>query len=240
MQRRRGGRERRWSRGRRRGCIRSPAGRSASAARRPRRLLPALAAGRRSAWRMAVLFGAHLRALAPTRRRFGRGGSSPLVFLHSVGEALCRAKRMIRYVGRCLGLAVWTASSERRMCLVPVHEGQRRVGRSRLLTAPPLSPAGGRRVQSSVCGRRAQVLAGRTRRPGVAVAEGSGSSERRRRRVVAAVAARATCIDGLLTGGNEACPSAIHPYLIEIELCGHLWWGRPLSSAKSRRARELM
>ena len=84
------------------------------------------------------------------------------------------------------------------------------------------------------------MLAGRTRRPGVAVAEGSGSSERRRRRVVAAVAARATCIDGLLTGGNEACPSAIHPYLIEIELCGHLWWGRPLSSAKSRRARELM
>ena len=93
MQRRRGGRERRWSRGRRRGCIRSPAGRSASAARRPRRLLPALAAGRRSAWRMAGLFGAHLRALAPTRRRFGRGGSTPLVFLHSVGEALCRAKR---------------------------------------------------------------------------------------------------------------------------------------------------
>ena len=72
---------------------------------------------------------------------------------------------------------------------------------SRLLTAPPWSPAGGRRVQSSVCGRRAQGLAGRTRRPGVAVAEGSGSSERRRRRVVAAVAARATCIDGLLRGG---------------------------------------
>ena len=111
-----------------------------------------------------------------------------------------------RCVGRGLGLAVWTASSESRMCLVPVHEGQRRVGRSRLLTAPPLSPAGGRRVQSSVCGRRAQVLAGRTRRPGVAVAEGSGSSERRRRRVVAAVAARATCIDGLLTGGR--LPSA--------------------------------
>ena len=44
------------------------------------------------------------------------------------------------------------------------------------------------------------MLAGRTRRPGVAIAEGSGSSERRRRRVVAAVAARATCIDGLLTG----------------------------------------
>ena len=65
---------------------------------------------------------------------------------------------------------------------------------SRLLTAPPWSPAGGRRVQSSVCGRRAQGLAGRTRRPGVAVAEGSGSSERRRRRVVAAVAARATCM----------------------------------------------
>ena len=147
---------------------------------------------------------------------------------------------MIRCVGRCLGLAVWTASSESRMCLVPVHEGQTRVGKSRLLTAPPWSPAGGRRVQSSVCGRRAQGLAGRTRRPGVAVAEGSGSSERRRRRVVAAVAARATCIDGLLTGGNEACPSAIHPYLIEIELCGHLWWGRPLSSAKSRRARELI
>ena len=108
---------------------------------------------------------------------------------------------MIRCVGRCLGLAVWTASSESRMCLVPVHEGQRRVGKSRLLTAPPWSPAGGRRVQSSVCGRRAQGLAGRTRRPGVAVAEGSGSSERRRRRVVAAVAARATCIDGLLRGG---------------------------------------
>ena len=49
-----------------------------------------LGGGRRG---MAVLFGAHLRALAPTRRRFGRGGSSPLVFLHSVGEALCRAKR---------------------------------------------------------------------------------------------------------------------------------------------------
>ena len=65
---------------------------------------------------------------------------------------------------------------------------------SRLLTAPPWSPAGGRRVQSSVCGRRAQGLAGRTRRPGVAIAEGSGSSERRRRRVVAAVAARATCM----------------------------------------------
>ena len=93
MQRRRGGRERRRSRRRRRGCNRSPAGQSASAARRPRRLLPALAAGRRSAWRMAGLFGAHLRALAPTRRRFGRGGSSPLVFLHSVGEALCRAQR---------------------------------------------------------------------------------------------------------------------------------------------------
>ena len=168
MQRRRGGRERRWSRGQRRGCIRSPAGRSASAARRPRRLLPALAAGRRSAWRMAGLFGAHLRALAPTRRRFGRGGFSPLVFLHSVGEALCRAKRgpwgrgqwgdghrgaMIRYVGRCLGLAVWTASSESRMCSVPVHEGQRRVGRSRLLTAPPLSPAGGR-PPSAVIGMR--------------------------------------------------------------------------------------
>jgi len=107
---------------------------------------------------------------------------------------------MIRCVGRCLGLAVWTASSESRMCLVPVHERQRRVGKSRLLTAPPWSPAGGHRVQSSVCGRRAQGLAGRTRRPGVVVAEGSGSSERRRRRVVAAVAARATCIDGLLTG----------------------------------------
>ena len=42
---------------------------------------------------VAGRFGAHLRALAPTRRRFGRGGSSPLVFLHFVGEALCRAKR---------------------------------------------------------------------------------------------------------------------------------------------------
>ena len=52
------------------------------------------------------------------------------------------------------------------------------------------------------------MLAGWTRRPGVAIAEGSGSSERRRRRVVAAVAVRATCIDGLLTryggGANEA------------------------------------
>ena len=150
MQRRCGGRERRWSRGRRLGCIRSPAGRSASAARRPRRLLPALAAGRRSAWRMAGRFGAHLRALAPTRRRFGRGGSSPLVFLHSVGEALCRAQRGPWGRGQwgdghrggndpmcgqvCLGLAVWTASSESRMCLVPVHDGQRRVGRSRLLS----------------------------------------------------------------------------------------------------------
>ena len=95
---------------------------------------------------------------------------------------------------------------------------------SRLLTAPPWSPAGGRRVQSSVCGRRAQGLAGRTRRPGAAVAEGSGSSERRQRLVVAAVAARATCIDGLLTGrggANETlAPSAIHPYWA----CGHLWW----------------
>ena len=35
---------------------------------------------------------------------------------------------------------------------------------------------------SSVCGRRAKVLAGWTRRPGVAIAEGSSSSERRRRR----------------------------------------------------------
>ena len=134
---------------------------------------------------------------------------------------------MIRCVGRCLGLAVWTASSESRMCLVPVHEGQRRVGRSRLLTAPPLSPAGGRRVQSSVCGRRAQGLAGRTRRPGVAVAEGSGSSERRRRRVVAAVAARATCIDGLLTGrgANEAlCGNPVGNPSVHIELSGHLWW----------------
>ena len=67
------------------------------------------------------------------------------------------------------------------------------------------------------------MLAGRTRRPGVAVAEGSGSSERRRRRVVAAVAARATCIDGLLTGGgaNEALARR---QSIRIELCGHLWW----------------
>ena len=141
---------------------------------------------------------------------------------------------MIRCVGRCLGLAVWTASSESRMCLVPVHDGQRRVGRSRLLTAPPLSPAGGRRVQSSVCGRRAQGLAGRTRRPGVAVAEGSGSSERRRRRVVAAVAARATCIDGLLTGRGGANETLARRQSIRVELCGHLWWwGRPLSSAKS-------
>ena len=83
---------------------------------------------------------------------------------------------------------------------VAARRGRRRepveepVEQSRLLTAPPWSPAGGRRVQSSVCGRRAQGLAGRTRRPGVAVAEGSGSSERRRRRVVAAVAARATCM----------------------------------------------
>ena len=80
--------------------------------------------------------GAHLRALAPMRRRFGRGGSSPLVFLHSVGEALCRAQRGPWGRGQwgdgrrggndpmcgqvCLGLAVWTASSESRMCLVPV------------------------------------------------------------------------------------------------------------------------
>ena len=83
---------------------------------------------------------------------------------------------------------------------VAARRGRRRepveepVEQSRLLTAPPWSPAGGRRVQSSVCGRRAQGLAGRTRRPGVAIAEGSGSSERRRRRVVAAVAARATCM----------------------------------------------
>ena len=131
---------------------------------------------------------------------------------------------MIRCVGRCLGLAVWTASSESRMCLVPVHERQRRVGKSRLLTAPPWSPAGGHRVQSSVCGRRAQGLAGRTRRPGVAVAEGSGSSERRRRRVVAAVAARATCIDGLLRGGgaNETLARRqIHPLASIVRMSWH-------------------
>ena len=87
--------------------------------------------------------------------------------------------------------------------------------------------------------RRAQVLAGRTRRPGVAVAEGSGSSERRRRRVVAAVAARATCIDGLLREGGAPMRLA-RRQSIRIELCWHLWWGRPLSSAKSRRARELI
>ena len=82
------------------------------------------------------------------------------------------------------------------------------------------------------------MLAGRTRRPGVAVAEGSGSSERRRRRVVAAVAVRATCIDGLLTGGKAMRRERRQS--IRIELCGHLWWwGRPLSSAKSN-ARELM
>ena len=39
-----------------------------------------------------------------------------------------------RCVGKGLGLAVWTASSESRMCLVPVHDGQRRIGRSRLLS----------------------------------------------------------------------------------------------------------
>ena len=71
------------------------------------------------------------------------------------------------------------------------------------------------------------MLAGWTpRRPGVAIAEGSGSSERRRRRVVAAVAARATCIDGLLTGrgANEALrqiPSAIHQYILSSPgICG--------------------
>ena len=49
------------------------------------------------------------------------------------------------------------------------------------------------------------MLAGRTRRPGVAIAEGSGSSERRRRRVVAAVAA----------------PSAIHQYILSSAgICG--------------------
>ena len=56
------------------------------------------------------------------------------------------------------------------------------------------------------------MLAGRTRRPGVAIAEGSGSSER--------AAARATCIDGLLTGrganealcGNESRRQSISTY----------------------------
>ena len=139
---------------------------------------------------------------------------------------------MIRCVGRCLGLAVWTASSESRMCLVPVHEGQRRVGRARLLSLGRSSIVPRRwtlrAMLSSVCGRRAKVLAGWTpRRPGVAIAEGSGSSERRRRRVVAAVAARATCIDGLLTGrgANEAlCGNPVGNPSVHIELSGHLWW----------------
>ena len=72
------------------------------------------------------------------------------------------------------------------------------------------------------------MLAGWTpRRPGVAIAEGSSSSERRRRRVVAAVAARATCIDGLLTGrgANEAlCGNPVGNPAVHIELSGHLWW----------------
>ena len=71
------------------------------------------------------------------------------------------------------------------------------------------------------------MLAGRTRRPGVAVAEGSGSSERRRRRVVAAVAVRATCIDGLLTGGAPMRRLPVGNPSVHIELYGqkpYLWW----------------
>ena len=70
-----GGRERRGSRGRRRGCVRSPAGRSASAARRPRRLLPALAAGRRD----AVLLRVASNRRAASERRF-RADSGPRGF----------------------------------------------------------------------------------------------------------------------------------------------------------------
>ena len=82
------------------------------------------------------------------------------------------------------------------------------------------------------------MLAGWTRQPGVAVAEGSGSSERRRRRVVVAVAARATCIDGLLRGGaNEVLARRQSIRIGPAGICGG---GRPLSSAKSRRARELI
>ena len=84
------------------------------------------------------------------------------------------------------------------------QEGEGRVGKEGGVLCPPGPTAGGRRVKSWVGGGGAQGLAGRTRRPGVAVAEGSGSSERRQRLVVAAVAARATCIDGLLTGRGGA------------------------------------
>ena len=77
------------------------------------------------------------------------------------------------------------------------------------------------------------MLAGWTRQPGVAIAEGSGSSERRRRRVVVAVAARATCIDGLLReSANEALARRQSIRIDEpAGICGG---GRPLSSAKTR------
>ena len=88
------------------------------------------------------------------------------------------------------------------------------------------------------------MLAGRTRRPGVAIAEGSGSSERRRRRVVAAAWPREPLAStGCLRGGApmRRLRNPVGNPSVHIELSGHLWWwGRPLSSAKSRRARELI
>ena len=136
---------------------------------------------------------------------------------------------MIRCVGRCLGLAVWTASSESRMCLVPVHEGQRRVGRSRLLTAPPLSPASMRRaiMPSSVYG--GDVLkCWRGGRDDLAL-----PSRRARARVSAAGDAslrpwprEPLASTGCLRGGAPmrrfaAIPSAIHQYILSSPgICG--------------------
>ena len=71
------------------------------------------------------------------------------------------------------------------------------------------------------------MLAGRTRRPGVAIAEGSGSSERRRRRVVAAAWPREPLAStGCLRGGAPmrrfaSIPSAIHQYILSSPgICG--------------------
>ena len=96
-----------------------------------------------------------------------------------------------------------------------------------LLHCPPPVDAACDAVVGRVCGRRAKVLAGRTRRPGVAIAEGSGSSERRRRRVVAAAWPREPLAStGCLRGGAPmrrfaSIPSAIHQYILSSPgICG--------------------
>ena len=106
-----------------------------------------------------------------------------------------------------------------------------------LLHCPPPVDAACDAVVGRVCGRRAKVLAGRTRRPGVAIAEGSGSSERRRRRVVAAAWPREPLAStGCLRGGapmrrfarrQSARGQSINYILSSPGICGG--WGRPLS-----------